>query len=172
MAANVCCSLNRLEELAMTAALRLLVALVLVTTGLVTAGRDQPGWRWWQQRPATSWSRLVCPPGPQSEVIARRVKARTAVTTQLRLGELNLFEAAAYFRDINAEPAGYPDYLSRSFPGDSVNEKTCRQVICWLSGQLAKRAPPSEVRAVERRLEEELARHIAEHGRVVLPDWE
>jgi hypothetical protein len=157
----------------MIASLRLLLSVLLVTAGVVGAGVAQPKW-WqsWQLRAGRRSGMLISEPAEQNRVVLERIKARSSVIARLRMGELTLFEAAAWFRQINSEPANYPDRNWEKMPGDSVNEKVCRHVITWVCGQMSDQAPESEVKMVEWRLEEELDCHLATHGRVVLPDWE
>ena len=159
----------------MTAApIRPVLSLLILAAGLAAAERARPGWwRLWG-RAARSATRLqlVEPPRPECEVAVRRIKAKAEVSRKLCRGELSLFEAGAWFRDLNAEPADGPERYVRRLPGGSLNEKTCRQVILWATGQLAHEAPESQVLAFRCRLEEELERHLAEHGTVVLPGWE
>src|SRR5262245_34047908 len=125
---------THLEELAMTAApIRLVLSLLILAAGLAASGRARPGWwRLWE-RPARSAThlRLVDPPRPECEAAVRRIRAKSEVTRKLCRGELSLFEAGAWFRDLNAEPVDFPGGHFRRLPGGSLNEKTCRQVIIW-----------------------------------------
>jgi hypothetical protein len=108
----------------------------------------------------------------EAQIAMRRVKEKTEVIRRLRRGELTLFEAAAWFRHINNEPPEYSNTTWQRLPGNCNNEKVCRQVLYWVTGQLVGRAPQSEINALLERLEGELQQHIVEHGSVILPGWE
>ncbi len=99
--------------------------------------------------------------------VGRRIQEKERIAGELIDGRLTLFEAAARFRRLNAEPPAAPPPLS--YPGDSEEERLCRQVIRWASHRLQERDPG---RANDRAAawEEELRRHKERHGTVVLPD--
>lgn len=154
----------------MTSSLRLFLCLVGLTAGLVVAETMQP--RWWQSLFPRPEARTVLVSVPDSDVVARRIAAKTAVMRKFRDGDLTLFETAGWFRYLNAEPPETPDNYWKHLPGESVNEKHCRQVIVWLGPQMADRAPASEIKVVRQRLEKELGDHLAQHGKVILPGWD
>ena len=102
-------------------------------------------------------------------MIIARMKAKERILISMLDGERELFETAAWFRDLNNTPAEHPDENWRKQPGRCDSEKVCRQVIAWSLAYLQQRQPPSQVEARIRQLEEELHEHICRHGKVVLP---
>jgi len=100
--------------------------------------------------------------------IGRRIQEKERLAGELIDGRLTLFEAAARFRRLNAEPPAPPP-LALSYPGDSEEERLCRQVIGWASRRLEK-SDPGRANDFAGACEEELRRHKERHGRVVLPD--
>lgn len=158
----------------MTAPLRFLAALALLTAGLVGVYAKRPDWLRQTGRFDPNYGMMILSPPPSETLtVARRIKAKTAVIEKLRAGELTLFEAAAWFRHLSGVPFAGSAVVWERMPGDTHNEKICRQVIRWAEIHLDYLAPKSEVAAVTSRLEEELLRHLAEHnGEVVLPGFE
>ena len=61
----------------------------------------------------------------------RRFVAKAQVTARLAAGELDLFAAASWFRDLNNEPPDCPDMNYLRLPGVTREEKLCREVIRW-----------------------------------------
>jgi hypothetical protein len=155
----------------MAASLRLLVALILLASGLAGLGGAQPEWLSSLTRPAHEpvW-RTVLPQPEEVAIALKRGRAKAAVIARVRAGELTLFEAAAWFRWLNSEPASAPDAHWRLLPGASLDEKLCRQVICWAESETAAQGSVREGETMADRLRAELARHLAEHGEVVLPE--
>jgi hypothetical protein len=100
--------------------------------------------------------------------IARRIHEKERLAAELIDGRLTLFEAAALFHRLNAEPPAPPP-LALSYPGDSEEERLCRQVIGWAWHRLEK-CDPGRANDLEGACEEELRRHKERHGTVVLPD--
>jgi len=92
----------------------------------------------------------------QSEVLLERIAARTDVLDRLRGGELTVVEAAAKFRDLNADP-------------DSDAEKLCHQIISLATAQESAAPSHDQGKALAQRLEDELDQHVLSNdGRVVL----
>jgi glutathione S-transferase len=100
--------------------------------------------------------------------VDRRVREKERIGCAVIDGRLTLFEAAALFRRLNEAPPK-PAPLSASFPGDSEEERLCRQVIRWAWRRLSE-CYPGGAEALVAPYEEELRRHKERHGRVVLPD--
>lgn len=94
-------------------------------------------------------------------IMATRALARREVIRRLQEGELSLVQAAAMFRDINNSPAWHPCDIRRIFPGNSGEEKLCRQVIVCARSQTQNEQFVAE-------LERELVRLLAA-GEIVLP---
>lgn len=160
----------------MTASLRLLSSLVVLLAGLVGLGSTPLGW-WSAMLPTAPRTRgveetrsMAIPPSRTNQLLLRRISLKTEFLDQLAGGTLSLFEVAAWFRFLNLEPATLPDYGWRTFPGASDEEKVCRQVLHWHLARMSSRLPSSEAVAMHNCLEEELAKHLARHGRVILPD--
>lgn len=154
--------------------LRLMLTLALLAAGLVTASRYPEWLSSFVSRPVyddPNTFRLLEPPPEETLIAARRINAKTCVIEKLRAEELTLLEAAAWFRRLNAEPPSRPDHNWQRLPGDTPNEKLCRQVIRWLDATLCNRAPASEIATLTCRLEEELQCHLA-NGAIVLPGFD
>ena len=113
----------------------------------------------------------VTAPGPQCEAFKARIDAKTQIIARLRAGELNLFEAAAWFACVNREPAEFADRTWQNLPGSSDEEKLCRQVLFWVRGNLAHAMPESEMDSFVAGLEARLSVRLRDGGRVELPEW-
>jgi hypothetical protein len=126
--------------------------------------------------PRTEWERdpnspedLSAGPGEEQEAQAilkglqRRSAAKELIVRSLIEGRITLFEAAALFRDLNRE---YPELRFLDAPGDSEEEKLCRQVIRWVEAVLG--APERAGRDASARFEEELRWHKQQNGKVIL----
>jgi hypothetical protein len=126
--------------------------------------------------PRTEWARDPNSPGnlctgPNEEQdahaklkgIQRRIAAKELIVRSLIDGQITLFEAAALFGDLNQ---GYPELRFLDAPGDSEEEKLCRQVIRWVEEM--QQAPERAGRDTSARLEEELRRHMQQNGKVIL----
>jgi hypothetical protein len=147
-----------------------MVVLVLVVA--VAAALVRPEWAcdlglggWTNGR--GSWP--VVQPGADDLAVQRRIREKERVARELIDGRLILFEAAALFRRLNELPPRSTVSLALYHRGDSEEERLCRHVIEWVRTLMLRRSPYlAEVRAA--RLEEELARHKALHGTVILPE--
>ncbi len=152
--------------------LRQFFAAVLLTVGLMgvtfyrTASLHIPD----PPPEVSEWGVVMASP-PEAQAAIRRIEGKNKVVAKLVRGEINLFEAAARFRYLNSQPADCPSATWLQMEGATAEEKVCRQVICWVEGQLVGRAPDSEVRASIEGLRTALLQHIAEHGGVTLPAW-
>jgi hypothetical protein len=105
----------------------------------------------------------------KSEITAYRIQAKRGVVEQLVRQELTLFEAAAWFRFFNENPADYQDDYRRAWPGRCDGEKVCRQVIHWVYTDLYGGPPSSRAEAEKDRLEQVLEDYLKEHRTVELP---
>jgi hypothetical protein len=108
-------------------------------------------------------------PDADDLAVQRRILEKERVAQELVDGRLTLFEAATIFRRLNAAPPRSTAPLALYHPGDSEEERLCRHVIAWVRTRMVRRSPYlADVLAS--RLEEELSRHKARHGAVILPD--
>lgn len=97
--------------------------------------------------------------------VQRRLETKKQIIHNLIDGRVTLFEAAAAFRRLNDE---YPQVPLTSGPGDSAEERLCRQVIEWVRRTVPGRDPAFVERFCEP-LEEQLRQHKEQHGKVILP---
>jgi hypothetical protein len=98
---------------------------------------------------------------------SRRAEKRRHVILQLAAGKLSVPEAARQFWDARvAADEVLRDQLVWE-RGDTEEERLCRHVIGWIRAELDDRPEEAE-RAIAKR-EAELAKHLAKHGRVILP---
>ncbi len=150
---------------------RFFIGLILLAGGLAGASSVPAGVGW--ALGLRIESQPSYQPAPERTlVILSRITAKDRVVGKLLAGETGLFEAAAWFRSLNTTPAEYPDEHWKNMPGRCDGEKTCRQVIAWALAHMQERMPSSQIEARMHQWEEELERHIACNGRVVLPGEE
>jgi hypothetical protein len=102
------------------------------------------------------------------EALLRRIEAKEAVVAELVAGRLTLLQAAARFRALKGDPPGVAELFPPEW-GRSEGERLCREVMVWVNGWLAERAP-ERAAAVAARLEAELRQHRDPSGTVRLPD--
>jgi hypothetical protein len=105
----------------------------------------------------------------RGEVYLLRNDARRRVGESLLAGELTLFEAAAWFGYLNNHPPDCRCEPWSGWPGDSEGERLCRMVLSWIDDRHGL-SGPAERPAVVERLKKELEEHIAQHGKVILPE--
>jgi len=115
------------------------------------------------------WCRRIVEPGEEDLAVQRRILEKNRVARELIDGRLTLVEAAAIFRRLNAMPPCSTALLANYCAGDSEAEQLCRQVILWARA-LAGQQSPYLADVTVARLEEELWRHKARRGTVILPD--
>jgi hypothetical protein len=84
-------------------------------------------------------------PPDEVEIIRRRDAAKFRVAAQVMAGELDLFEAAAHFRQINHEPPELMQLVYQRLPGATDEEKLCREVILWVKLRNPRQATHGEV---------------------------
>jgi hypothetical protein len=107
----------------------------------------------WQERAAMSY---------------RHTQVKHAVVTELLADRLTLMEAAARFRELDADMPETRDRLLQAYPGMPYEVALCRQVIGHARGELEVRAP-EQVERVVARLEAELQAHLECEARDCLP---
>jgi len=95
-------------------------------------------------------------PSQHSAVLLERIAAQTGILDHLRDGQLTVVEAAAKFRDLNANP-------------DSDAEKLCHQVIGFATVQESEATSQDQGKALAQRLEDQLDQHIFDNDGVMLP---
>ena len=98
----------------------------------------------------------------------RRLQAKYAVVTELLAGRLTLLEAAANFRDLDADLSEARDRLVQQYQGVPYEVALCRQVIEYARGELRLRAP-EQVESVVARLEAELQARLECEAGLCLP---
>jgi hypothetical protein len=152
----------------MTVCKRLLLILALLSAVLIAA---TGAWQWRGRAPlpeAADEEAREAELDRRLRVARQRIDAKRAGVWRLLAGELTLREAAALFRDINAEPADCPCPDNHLWPNASPEERLCRQVIAWAWAE-ARDDPSGAVRKVVDRLEAELAALLAA-GAIRLPE--
>jgi hypothetical protein len=103
------------------------------------------------------------------KIVDHRLRAKQQIIEEVLEDRLSLLEAAAGFRDLNRTPEDSPCQVGRKIPGNSDEERLCRQVISWAEGE-ARRKTPDRADSLVARLEAELQDHIRQHGTVRLPE--
>src|SRR4051794_10288089 len=96
------------------------VALVVALAAL--AGMEWLSWRYTAPTPVS----------PECQVVLERFALKSEVIDHLRGGELTLIQAAARFRDIEADPRLATGFEAGE-PADG--EALCRQIIDWAQAQ-------------------------------------
>jgi hypothetical protein len=127
---------------------------------------DLPLKKWMLDRGWLHGQGTSVPIAQRQQAIERRSAAKKQITRDLIEGRRTLFEAAAAFRLWNED---YPRLPDPFLPGDSVEERLCRQVIEWVRMTKAE-GNPGSVELFCETLEQELRRHIEQNGKVILPD--
>jgi hypothetical protein len=95
--------------------------------------------------------------------------AKSRVIEQLLGGQIDLLEAAAWFRYLNETPEECPGESLETWPGTEPEEKLCRQVIEYATARIRHLGPESEVEKLVHRLERQLADILERPGGLVLP---
>jgi hypothetical protein len=102
--------------------------------------------------------------------LLRRDELKQRVIWKLLYGRFTLLEAAGRIRTLDQgllNPAFYDAQIRNTFGGKTLGESLCRKVLEMVRQTVHGR--PRWAGAVKR-LEKELADHLARHGRVELPD--
>jgi hypothetical protein len=166
---------REIEEIAMCAPTRLLAGLVGLVVCLLSLDRAPSSLDTPVGLPREETTTLRVEHQRSEELSSRRevsllrIKAKRQVVHQVVAGELTLFEAAAWFRFINDTPPEF-SYGWVSGPGASKEEKACRQVIGWVEEELLVMGLPDRSAGLSDRFTKQLEAHLAEHGRVILPE--
>jgi len=121
----------------------------------------------WPSKPAPSAIQYIHRPDSRIPLLNQRMRLKQELSKQVIMGEITLFEAAAWFLALN-EPADFPLIDSPRGPGRTEEERACLQVLRYVKGEL-RTLPSSEAERVEQQLEEQLRQHLEQHGCVKLP---
>jgi hypothetical protein len=153
-----------------TATTRIMTGLIAVAAFLAVAMAVRPEWLTGQQprSAAAPTIQLMSQPDERSEVVRRRILAKSDIIARLIAEELTLIEAANLFHYVNTRPAGIEDQSWKLMPGHDDGERLCRQVLNWVETSVRQTFVPSEAEARLEKLERELSQHIAAHGGVQL----
>jgi hypothetical protein len=145
----------------MTISKRLLLSLALLAAGLTAlAGAWKRKGQGGPRSPGEPEEAREAELDRRLRVARQRIDAKWKVVRRLLGGELTLLEAAARFRDVNAEPADCPCQDSHLWPSASPEERLCRQVIGWARAE-ARDDRSGAAGAVVDRLESELKALLA-----------
>jgi hypothetical protein len=125
------------------------------TTFLAVPGADSG-----PQAPDPEWQ-------DRRDAIEGRAAEKSALAVEVIEGHLPLPQAAATFRDLNARPPAFNwEAFRQTYPGDSDDERHCREVIQFVRQGVQLR--PDADPAVVGRLEAEL-QGLLELGKFRLP---
>ena len=100
--------------------------------------------------------------------VKQRVYGKQQVADDVIAGRLDLFAAAARFRELTPPAIRQRHYMQLVYPDAGEEERYCRSVIGWIRGTLQLRSPAEADRVVSR-LEAELRERLRRDGRVSLP---
>jgi hypothetical protein len=101
------------------------------------------------------------------EALDRRSAEKRALASAVIEGRLPLLQAAARFRDLNAQPPAFPwEAFRQAYAGDSDDERHGREVLQFV--RLEARQRPGADSAMVGRLEAE-RQGLLEHGNLRLP---
>src|SRR4051794_36696504 len=78
----------------------------------------------------------------RNAAVLERCDMKLTISIRLLSGELTLFEAAAWFRHLNATPPGYEAHPWPNSDERYPEEMVCRQVIQWASSRAEAMSPP------------------------------
>jgi hypothetical protein len=112
---------------------------------------------------------MVQQPPEEGRITAERIRAKNKVVARLLAEEINLLEAAAWFRFLNDNPPEYPCRFRQTMPGGSDGEKACRQVISWVEVKVREQMPQSQADLVLWGLQGELDGLLAYSESIELP---
>jgi hypothetical protein len=95
----------------------------------------------------------------QDAACLRRIKARYRIAQDVIDNRLTLLAAAELFRDLNETAIDFHwECFRRGMPGDSDDERACRQVIAAATSLL--RENPAQAAAIKNCLEAQLGEYI------------
>ena len=146
-------------------------ALLLMVPGLTAVGLGWAGWNRASssERTSAGSSRLLVVSSEENRVIQQRLVAKNRVIDSLLAEEMNLQEAAAWFRFLNDNPPEFPCDFRERTPGRDEGEKACRQVLQWVRTRLPLQLPESQGTALVHHLESQLDALLADSDSVELP---
>jgi hypothetical protein len=103
----------------------------------------------------------------KNEVLLWRLNNQGPLVRELLAGRISFLQVAACFKYLNENP---PEEKTPFLPflGSTPEEKTCRQVICWVESYM-RRYPETRDEALLRRLHQELAEMLNREEGVQLP---
>jgi hypothetical protein len=101
------------------------------------------------------------------QVVFWAIGRRSAMVSDLVAGRSTLFETAAGFRAVQQVKTKYTGPVPMHIPGDTEEERLCRQVIMHVQERL--RDGPNETAVLEG-LEKELREHLERYGTIRLPE--
>jgi hypothetical protein len=164
----------------MNLAVRMMSFVAVLGTVLIGLAQYRPAWAvqagldWWCLPELCEQVRRgeeeLAAQEPHGRAMVERLRARGAVTNELRAGRLTLVQAAARFRSLNVYPPDSVPDLRRFLPGATDEERLCRQAIFWAEGSDPAMSPAAR-ELTRRRLEAELNRLLAENnGAIRLPE--
>jgi hypothetical protein len=96
----------------------------------------------------------------QSAEIRRRIDLKDQLVADLIAGRNTLADVTQEFLALNRDQPGYATTLQASFPGQTDEERTARNVLFYVS-QRVGHLPPDRRAEVTARLDGELARLVA-----------
>jgi hypothetical protein len=102
-------------------------------------------------------------------VLLLRNRAKGRVIEQLAVGRIDLFEAAAWFRYLNATPPDCPGEPIDDWPEACPEEKLCRQVIAHVRIEQGRIGAHSAALELTAQLERDLADALSRYGGLELP---
>ena len=159
----------------MTATIRFYTTGLVMAVALVGVAVAQPAWLAdlgieiaQQPRQSRQQTQVVFGTAEEYVVYEAKDKAKNAIVNQLRSGELDLFQAANWFRHVNQELSRNRDRALSSVEGNSDDEKHCRQVIRWAKSYFENSMPSSELALLVTKLEGQLSDRLRQGGRIEL----
>jgi hypothetical protein len=102
--------------------------------------------------------------------VFRRIAGRERVLAAVIDDRLTLCEAAAHFRVLDAKvirQEWFREYMRRSYPGRSDDERQCHRVIAYVQEYLKDR--PRKAASVTKRLQDQVGEQLNHHGSIHLP---
>jgi hypothetical protein len=105
----------------------------------------------------------------ETRTVIAHVKEKYRVIEELLLGRLTLLEAAALFRALDQSLRSFNwEQFRLGYPGDSDEERHCREVIRWVRIELESTDPCLSI-ATQHELERKLQEHLR-RGTLLLPE--
>jgi hypothetical protein len=143
-----------------------LIAITL--TGLIQTDRgwiDRLGSEAWNsaswQQPPSDGDAALQELDVKCRAVLGRVAMKSKIAEELLAGKLDLRQAGAAFRDLNAESEHLLPQMLRAYPGASADECHCRNVISYAGNGIRTKQERDRIMA---ELEQELERMRQEDG--------